>query len=423
MWPKKKYITYERFARKYLEFRNDKLNSKYNEQTRIFFETLINQILQGENGFIGSYLENIYSFSNKKTCEKRDCISMIQVLSDKEGNIKGINIEYDGIYLSQLCIDNIEKKFEISIEMKLRIIDENSIEKDMKEFSDFNQGNYHDGITHIFGTINEKTKYITYLGFKCISGKTEFVGRPNGKGFLFGKFGEKFHYLRIQMTDEGITLLEPGFEKNLRKNYFLDEIVEKLANQDLKKEELIKVENYINNMNDANKIDKLITTSIIEDDQYFNENLEDDVNGYDYKEVVDQYPRKWIMNSIPKKDDHEKNIIKTIEDALRRYDEECENFTKKSKTMLAQSKNKNNINKKTKENINTFSHNFNLLLDPFNINALELNEDDIHNLELPFVLNPFAIDSETNNYNPIDFQENKSEFEILESDVKKYSTM
>ena len=140
-------------------------------------------------------------------------------------------------------------------------------------------------------------------------------------------------------------------------------------------------------MNDANKIDKLITTSIIEDDQYFNENLEDDVNGYDYKEVVDQYPRKWIMNSIPKKDDHEKNIIKTIEDALRRYDEECENFTKKSKTMLVQSKNKNknNINKKTKENINTFSHNFNLLLDPFNINALELNEDDIHNLELPFV--------------------------------------
>ena len=343
--PKKKYITYKRFTRKYLEYKNDELNSQ--KQTKIFFEVLINQILKDDKACIGSFsannLKEIATFSNIKSCRKRDCISMIQVLTDKEGrNIKGINIEYDGVFLSKFYLDNLEENLNIRIEMRLPIIDVNILEKNMKESCYVDQGNYRDGITHIFGTIyeeNEETKYITYLGFKSISGKIDFIGRPNGKGFLFGKFGQKFHDLKIQMLEQGmITFFKPGFKENLRKNFYLDEISD--LNQNLDKEEIIKDEQFLNKMNDDNEIDKLVTTSIIRANQNINDNLEDQIKGYNYKEVVDLFPRKWILNLIPKKNENEKNIIKSIEDALIRYDEMSEIFKKKYKTMVIPKKKK-----------------------------------------------------------------------------------
>ena len=53
---------------------------------------------------------------------------------------------------------------------------------------------YRDVITHIFGTINSKTNF---LGFKCVSGKTVFIGYPEGDGFIYGKFGTKFHEVKV----------------------------------------------------------------------------------------------------------------------------------------------------------------------------------------------------------------------------------
>ena len=57
---------------------------------------------------------------------------------------------------------------------------------------------------------------LNFLGFKCISGKTVFVGYPEGDCFLFGNFGnfgKKFHEIKVQMSLDCILLLQPGFNE------------------------------------------------------------------------------------------------------------------------------------------------------------------------------------------------------------------
>ena len=296
--PKKKYITYKRFAKAYLNHKNGKDNS---EETKLFFDKLLNSILKEKN-IIGNVGENIISFSTKKTCKNRDCISLIQILSDVQGTIHGINLEYDGVFQSKMYPKNLEEILVISLEMKLGIIDDKSkIEENFEKFSIVKQGNHRDAVTHIFGTINNETGLITFLGFKCISGKTVFVGFPDGDGFLFGMFGHKLHNLKVQMTESGLTLLEPGFKENLRKNFFLSEITGDLSSQNLDEEELIKDEEHFQNIKDEDEIDKLITTQIVKDDHFFNNRLKDEISGNDYKEVVDQQPRQWIINDPTQK--------------------------------------------------------------------------------------------------------------------------
>ena len=65
---------------------------------------------------------------------------------------------------------------------------------------------YRDAITHIFGNFDENKNIISFLGFKCTSGKTAFVGKnsSNNIGFLFGNFGKKFHLIKLQINEKGI---------------------------------------------------------------------------------------------------------------------------------------------------------------------------------------------------------------------------
>ena len=320
--PKKKYITYKRFAKAYLNHKNGKNNS---EDTKLFFDKLLNSILENDNSFIGKTNQNMYSFSTKKISKTRDCISKIQVLCDKSENILGINLEYDGVYQSKMYPQKLENELFIFLEMTLGIIDEKLVES-TKKLSLIDQGNYRDAVTHIFGTMNYESGLITFLGFKCISGKTVFVGFPEGDGFLFGKFGYKLHDLKLQMSIRGLTFLKPEFKSNLRINFFLDKIT--LSNQNLDEEEIIKDEEHFQNIDNIVELDKLTTTSIIDDDFFFNNYLKDEISGKDYKEVVDQHPRQWIMKSYFSNDDkNEQRKYLTLDDALKRFDEEYEERT------------------------------------------------------------------------------------------------
>jgi len=331
--PKKKYITYKRFAKAYRNYINGNDTSP---DTKLFFDKLFNSILKQENTFIGTAQENIHSYSTKKTSRNRDCISFVQILCDKKGNFRGMNVEYDGVYKNKMYSE-FENGLFIFLDMKLGAIDEKAtIMDNLRKYPANGQGTYRDAVTHIFGTIDGGN--ITFLGFKCLSGKTSFVGFPKGEGFLYGKFGYKLHDLKIQINMKGITMLKPGFKPNLRKNFFLDKITGKLSEQNLDEEEIVKDEECLNNINDDNEIDKLITTPIIEDDHFFNNDLKDEISGSDYKEVIDQYPRQWIMNSnIPNQD----NKKLTIEDALNLYDKEYEE----------RSGNKNQVKNNNNDNI------------------------------------------------------------------------
>ena len=92
---KKKYITYNRFAKAYLNHINGKNNSL---DSKIFFENLFSKILKDDNSYIGNTTENSYTFSTVKSCKNRQCISLLEILSDKNGKIHGINLEYDGVF-------------------------------------------------------------------------------------------------------------------------------------------------------------------------------------------------------------------------------------------------------------------------------------------------------------------------------------
>ena len=54
-------------------------------------------------------------------------------------------------------------------------------------------------------------------------------------------------------------------------------------------------EQHLDKIKSEVDIDIFITTPIIEDDHFFNNKLKDKIAGNDYKEVVNQAPRQWIM--------------------------------------------------------------------------------------------------------------------------------
>ena len=382
---KKKYITYKRFVKAYL----NNINSKDSNDSTIFFHKLFNTILKKDKVFTQKENKIVCSFSNKKTCKNRDCISMVQILSDKEGKINGINLEYDGNFQSKMY-QNTENSFFLKLELNLGVIDNReNIEENIKEFTFINQGDYRDSITHIFGTISEEKGYITYIGFKCISGKTVFVGFPEGEGFLFGNFGNKFHDLRIQMTKDGISFLNPGFKKNLRKNYFLGKISENLSELNINEDEIIRDEEKLVNLNDENEIEKYIT---IEDDSQLHETPKDDYFGNDYKEVVDQHPRNWILNLYKSKEKEEKKDSLNLSQALNLYEKETE-ITKKRETIIKKNKNLsyNNIYEK-KDNQSSYE----FWIDEFQNNMNILGQLDLKEKNFEFIPNPFYYDTHTN---------------------------
>ena len=311
---KRKYITYKRFLRAYLNYKNDKEILK--EDTKIFFDKLINSILKTEKDFIGENIENNLTYSTKTISKSRDSLTNVQVLNDICGKIHGINLEYDGNYKLEFFPKSLENRLQLILDMKLGIIDLELFKVNLKKYKNIKNDLYRDAITHVFGTINENG-FVSFIGFKSISGKTQFVGFPEGNGFLFCEFGKKIHDFRVQLNKEGINKLQIGFKNNQRTNYYLQNI-KSFTDEELNKDELIKDEENLDKLKNEEEIDKLITTQIIEDNHFFNTDLKDELCGYDYKEVIDQYPRKWLD-----KNKKIKNIlIKTVENAIEKYNEE-----------------------------------------------------------------------------------------------------
>ena len=290
--PKRKYLNYKRFVNSYLKYKEDKAS----KEVKQFFDKLLNSIL--EKNEVGSLEEGRLTFSTVRANKNRECISLIEVLNDKEGVIHGINLEYDGNFKNKLYPKSIEDSLSVGLEIALKILDEEKLEK--RGLSKYLKANYfRDAVTHIFGTIDNN--FITFLGFKCVSGKTQFLGFPKGKSFIFGEFGKKLQQLKCQMTIDGITTLIPYFEINHRPNYFLSKKANKLTLEDLSKDEVILDEDVLQKMTNQNEIDKFITTTIIDDTHFFNSKLKDDIAGNSLKEVINKKPKKWMLKTAFKK--------------------------------------------------------------------------------------------------------------------------
>ena len=325
---KKKYLNYPRLLHAYLQYKNN--SQSLNPDLKIFFEKIFNSILQKENAFIGKPQEKTFNFCTPKACKRRDCLSEVQILSDKDGAIHGLVLEYDNIVQNKMYPSKIEANLVISLEMKLGILDV-KIKKDLGKLSRVKEEFCKDAVTHIFGTLSEENKLVNFLGFKCVSGKTVFVGYPSGQGFLFGKFGKKFHEIKIHTTLEGINFFQPGFNVNRKTNFYLNTEANNLTNENLTqmKDALIQDEVQLSQLKDEIQIDKLITTPIIEENHFFDEKLLDMIDGNDYKEVVNQNPREWILKTTQESKKEKKEIL-TVDDALKEMEKEKE----KSKDIL-----------------------------------------------------------------------------------------
>ena len=310
---KRKYITYPRLVRAYQ-------NRSKSKDLTFFFDTLFNSIMKKDTDFIGQNLEKCYNYSTAITCGKRQCISLFEVLSDKDGIIHGFNITYDDVFKCKMYPKKIEDDLLVTLEMTLGLIDESPFKnKRVGKFLGLKAKNYKDSITHLFGTFDKEKNIISFLGFKCISGKMAYVGYPKGEGFLFGKFGSKLHDFKVQMTLEGITKLELGFESNVRKNFFLGSFGSLL---NLKDDEPIKEEKQLLTLNDAIKINQMVTTPIVEDNHFFNKNLKDIISGNDYKEIVNQGGRNWIASMHMKRGPPPNFRLKTLDDCLKNFNEQ-----------------------------------------------------------------------------------------------------
>ena len=301
---RKKYITYPRFLNAYLNYKKAKENKDTNNSDLIlFFDNILNNILKSINNHVGEHKEfskdsdqNRISFSTKRDISKRSNIennesflSKIQVLIDKLQRLRGIMIEYDDSKKFELYPKEIKKKLLKGLEINLDIINKDYFINNKKQFNDFNYSLYRDSITHIFGSIDKSQNVINFLGFKCVSGKLLFIGIPEGDSFLFGEFGKKFYNLRIEMIkDEGISYFEPGFIENERKNYYLKNDIYG-QDENIFEEECLK---YL----DEDMLNQTITTTIIEEKEFNNQKTSEEIPGYDYKEVIHQTNRNWIIN-------------------------------------------------------------------------------------------------------------------------------
>ena len=239
----------------------------------------------------------------------------------KDGGIHGFNIQYDGVFKCKMFPSKLEDDLLVTLEMTLGLVDESPIKKNkIGKFLGLKEKNYRDAITHVFGTLDPQSGLITFLGFKCISGKMSFVGKPKGDGFLFGKFGSKLHDIKVQMTIDGITKFEPTFESNVRKNFFLGSFGSLL---NLKDDGPIKEETTLLTLNDAIKINQMITTPVIEDNHFFNKTLKDRISGNDYKEIVNQSGRNWLLEKIkPPGRLQSQPRLTTLDDCLKQFNEE-----------------------------------------------------------------------------------------------------
>ena len=319
---KKKYITFRRFVKSYLNYKN---NENLNPDTLNFFNELFNNILKEPNDFIGKDMEKVLKFTTA-TYKSRECLSKLVILTDEKGKIHGMNIQYEDVITCKMFPRKLASQLITKLEMLFGILNEEEMKKNkLANILKIKEKSYRDAITHIFGTIENE---ITFLGFKCRSGKTEFIGKPEGKGFLFGKFGQQFHYVKLHMNLNGITKFEPHFIDSKRKNVFLTGKLSQITNAYLDKEEIIKDEEHLQTLTDEIEIDKMITTPIMKESYFFNKKLKDKICGQEFTEVCDYTPRKWLLDPNVNKR-KENGEFYTLNDILGGYNEEVRKSLKK----------------------------------------------------------------------------------------------
>ena len=255
---KKKYITFRRMISSYLVYKN--LKQGTSEDFKLFFDLLFSNLIKNEGTFTGKKVKKAKKLTTAN-CKKKRAISKLLVLTNEDKDIKGLQIVYDDFFKNNLFYAKNTNSLYVNLEIDLGKIDDEL--SDNKKLSKFHN---RDAITHIFGTFEEK---ITFLGFKCRSGKTHYIGSPKGEPFLYGVPGKQFHYIKVEISD-GITGIEPYFIPTKRLNPFLRRELKDINEKFVKEDKPIYEEILLNKIKDHKNFDKIILNPFISDDFFFN---------------------------------------------------------------------------------------------------------------------------------------------------------
>ena len=282
--PKRKYITFRRMIKAFLNYKNK--NRRNSEDFNKFMDLMYNNVLRDDEANVGKQIEGATHY-NSKSAENHKAISKLSVITDETKEvIKGFQIEYDDFFKNDLFLNKEGEKFFISLEINLGV--EDKLSTDPKEFPDANE---RDGITHICGTCNDSA--ITFLGFKCRSGKILFIGKPDGKPFIFGVIKGQVQSIKCEVKDGTLTFLDPNFFEVERVNPYVDVKPEEIDENFLRQDHPIYEEETLEKMSNVEDIAKNILQPLIKDDQFFNPKFKDKVRGVNYSEVCPLVQRFW----------------------------------------------------------------------------------------------------------------------------------
>ena len=204
---KRLFLSFTRLYEAYLNYKMNKTNQNFDRNISFFFDSFMDDIIlipdKNNKISIGHY-GRIDFTSNIYSNEEIYSISRLVVLCDEKETICGLKLEYNNSKKVKLYYKNNKQLYKALV---------------LRLESDYFNNEVLDSITHIFGTFE---KIITFIGFKCSSGKIRYFGKPKGKPFLFGIYGKKVQYFNLIANENGISRLEAIFTPNKNVNRYIE---------------------------------------------------------------------------------------------------------------------------------------------------------------------------------------------------------
>ena len=288
---KKKYITFRRLISSYLKYKNTPRSASIDFKN--FFSFVFNRLIKPETAYIGTKLKKSSKYSTAN-CKHKKAISKLAVLSNGQSQIRGFQIVYDDFFKNELYSKH-ETRLYVSLELGLNMLNQPSQSEQNKAFL---ASHRRDAISHVFGTFDNT---LTFIGFKCRSGKTVHVGKPKGDAFLYGVPGNVFHYMKVEVL-EGVTCLQPFFTKTKRSNPLLKIGLDKITEQYLINEDKpIYEETVMHNISDPEKLDKVIMHQFVDDTFYYDDKHNDKIKGNSCFDLFQLEKRYWQAEMANKK--------------------------------------------------------------------------------------------------------------------------
>ena len=122
---KKKYITFRRFVRTYINY---KKKEGISEDTIKFFDELFKNVLKDDGEILGKDIEKSLKFTTA-TYKNRESLSKILVLTNQKEKIRGINIQYEDVITCKMFPRKIADQLEVKLEMLFGLLNEEEMKK------------------------------------------------------------------------------------------------------------------------------------------------------------------------------------------------------------------------------------------------------------------------------------------------------